>query len=91
MLFFAVNNGDLKKVKELLAKGVNVNRICGRYTILMFAILRDHLGDLRIIKELLKYPSIKVNQRNNKGLTALALAVDRNRLGAAKELMKQKI
>ena len=79
------NNGNLDKVKELLASGVNPD---SKYNNVDTALIEaSRYNHLYIVKELLKH-NADVNVKNNYSNTALILASLYGYLDIVKELLK---
>ena len=82
-LFNAVEECDLDKVKQLIAKGADINATDeDGNTVLILAsapydnIIEEELPYLELLQLLLSAPNIKLNIENNEGLTALDTAYE---------------
>ena len=87
-LFEAVNNNNLKSVKEALDNGADVNyqnRVGD--SMIDRAILDNHL---EIVKELLKVKGLNLQSVNSRGDSAIDRAILHNHLEIVKELLKVK-
>ncbi len=96
-LFDAIHDGNVKKVKQLIANGEDINQTDDKgSTPLMESILYYYYNKFNkkiqsyreIIHELLSIPEIDVNIQDNYGHSALIQAVKLNEEEIVKELLK---
>ena len=83
----AVLNGNLERVQQEIARGVDVNaaNVMGD-TVLHYAITGEHP---EIVKVLLAHPDTDVNRYDSTGLTPLMLAVICNNKNIIEEILKR--
>ena len=80
----AARDGNLARVKELIAAGVDVDFMHDGYTALVWASLN---GSVDIVNVLLARPGIEVDKVNEGGVTALMKASLRGRAAVVKQLL----
>jgi len=84
-IFDASNIGSLEKVKELIARGADVNQLSNdSWTALMYASRNGHL---EVVRELIEHGA-DVNTSNNIGDTALMYASRNGHLEVVRELIE---
>ena len=82
-LIKACQDGDLKEVKSLIEKGANLEIVDGRgYTPILFASWKDHL---EVAKFLVEVGNADIQDKNDRGETALYIASLKGYISLRKE------